>query len=297
MRRLQIGLAALVLVSALLAAPVAATIPPDDSPDAMKAATRAYLAEVAPDLVAARVDLYRVVRDYALTRVVPPPAIADPALVLLQRRDGRWIAIGGPHTVFPDRQSRASAPDELFDTVTPFVGQLAEQMIAMETMPLLSHHSPLYSFSFPANAGVVTAGPAVSLVGPIVVGGAAPRNAYEIAIVVISPTVALPLDEWAYARVRATAAMRAREGVSWPEPDFFAASPVTDYYGATGVVLAHVDWPATDAIVRELYLAPVGGGVIVHLRIRLPAADDPHAPDALRALTILARTLSFPGSA
>ncbi len=100
---------------------VYAALAPDDTL-AMETAARQRVAQNAPGVAVERVELSRVVDDYAIATVYPERGVTDPAGVILKKQAGAWTAVAGPGTGFPPG-SRGGAPDELFDfgpvTATP----------------------------------------------------------------------------------------------------------------------------------------------------------------------------------
>ena len=122
--RLLLHLAALLLlVGGSLASPTAAAAAPArDDIAQMAAAARQRVAQVAPGVPLERVEVVRVVGDYAIVAVVPPAEVTDPAGVVLKLQLGTWTAVAGPGTAFPPG-SRGGAPDELFEFGPPTVAQ------------------------------------------------------------------------------------------------------------------------------------------------------------------------------
>jgi len=80
----------------------------------MEVAARQRVAQNAPGVAVERVEIVRVVDDYAMVAVYPAGGLTDPAGVILKRQDGTWTAVAGPGTAFPPGR-RGGAPDALFD--------------------------------------------------------------------------------------------------------------------------------------------------------------------------------------
>jgi hypothetical protein len=109
----------LVLVAVTLATlPTAQAATVADQPGQIEAAARQRVAQNAPGVALERVEVVRIVQDYALVAVYPAGGLTDPAGVILRRQDGTWTAVAGPGTAFPPG-SRAGAPDALFDFGPP----------------------------------------------------------------------------------------------------------------------------------------------------------------------------------
>ena len=90
----------------------AATTP--DETRQMETAARQRVARNAPGVPVERVEVVRVVQDYAMVAVYPAGGLTDPAGVILKRQDGAWTGVAGPGTAFPPGR-RGGAPDALFD--------------------------------------------------------------------------------------------------------------------------------------------------------------------------------------
>ena len=117
---LPLHAAILLLMVAITAVtlPTAQAAPAADERGQMEAAARQRVGQNAPGVAVERVEVVRVVQDYAMVAVFPAGGITDPAGVILKRQDGNWTAVAGPGTAFPPG-SRAGAPDALFDFGPP----------------------------------------------------------------------------------------------------------------------------------------------------------------------------------
>jgi hypothetical protein len=111
---LHVAILLLMVATTLGSLPTAEAATAADESREMELAARQRVAEKAPGVALERVEVVRVVQDYAMVAVIPAGGVTDPAGVILKRQGGNWTAVAGPGTAFPPG-SRAGAPDALFE--------------------------------------------------------------------------------------------------------------------------------------------------------------------------------------
>jgi hypothetical protein len=278
-------------------APVQAA-PADNTAASLKAAALDQAARLAPDVPVVSEEIARVVGDYAIVILYPPPGLTDPAMVILHSQDGVWTGIAGPGTAFPPGEDRGGAPDSLFDFTNAYVGAAGDDNLGK--VPLasrLTYQSSGFSFSYPNNA---TAGlqdgvgdGTAEILGPYLAGPPFQGYGYEVLVRDLGPVQDQPLDSWAYDALQQETAMRQAQGgpVSTYRPQ-----SVTYFHDGQNNVF-QVDYFGGDSTIREFYVQNSAGGSVLGISTRVyPEQNNPSAPLAERAITLLLRSLQIGGN-
>lgn len=291
-RRLVLAGAALLALAQPLALPrllPARAQPAPDSAAAMKTAAAARVQHYSRVPIV-RIDITRVVGDFATVRVYPPPNVTDPATVFLKRENSGWTAVAGPGTAFMLAEDVPGAPESLYPYQPDYAGQAGEAAIAaLPTGRATYDRAPLF-FQFPSDAQVGLDGDTIRLVGPYLTTPPFTGPAYEVSITPLGVSSNGPLDEWGYARMQQEIAQRQREGGPNTQPE--GAS----FYTAGNVDVWEIDWFGGDSQLRALYVTPKGGGPVYQINTRAyPVQNNPAAPQAQGAVALLLQTLRIDG--
>jgi len=257
--------------------------------DDAEALVATALARVAPDLPIEHVEIERIVGDYAVVRIYPRPGLTDPAAVILRRTDGTWQVVAGPGTAFPDV---AGLPDGLFDATNPYIDDDARANLARLAVRRGTFDRDTVGFQYPELDMIErdeTATNAVRVVGPRLTQPPFIGPAYEFDVAPIGLIPDRPLDRWGFDRMREEIAQReATNGVGGPNTQPLGAR----YFHTETSAVFQIDWFAGDSTIREFFVVAVGGGPVIQVTARVyPVQNNPAAPAAETALTLLLQTL------
>lgn len=270
---------------------LAPAAPPPGGATLLQATAERVRQTTGPDFPITRIELVRVVGDYAVTRVYPRFGATDPALVILRLESGAWQPVAGPGTAFPDVPG---LPSDLLDFTNPYTGDLAQGSINLLPSGRLTYQRDGVSFQYPDGADVTSLSSGnpgdIAIAGPMQNTPPFTGPAYTITVRRLPTRPNEPLDVWAYDQVLLDTARRAAQGDLNPNP-----LSLTYFHTPTNDVL-QVDRFAGDSTQRDFYVAPTGGGPALLISTRVyPIENNPAAPLAQIALTLLLQTLHIDG--
>ncbi|GIW11309.1 MAG: hypothetical protein KatS3mg061_2366 [Dehalococcoidia bacterium] len=220
-----------------------------------------------------RVDIARVIGNWALVRLYPRPGQTDPALVIVQRKGGVWNAVAGPGTAFPpDLSLPEQWPAELFGGSGLYGGTtiFPEQVSPGAVRHWIAEGTNV-AFRFPFEASARLEGGRIVIAGP----AAAP---YQIVLAPLAENVGPALDEWAFDRMQAQ-----------PNP----ASLSAEYFPAATTNIFLIEAAQGATLTREYLVAPKRGGTAwsVQATIARPQPERTSLPPAELALSLILQTL------
>ncbi|GIW05521.1 MAG: hypothetical protein KatS3mg060_0326 [Dehalococcoidia bacterium] len=275
-RLLRTSLLAALLLTLL---PHAHAAPPAQSAQQLKQAALDRLRESGASLVPVRVDITRVLGNWALVRFFPKPGITDPSTVILQRKNGVWNAVAGPGTAFPpDLSLPEQWPEEIF-SVSGLYGSPAIQ--PEQVSPGAVRHwiaeGTNVAFRFPLDASATVQGGSIVVAGP-------PTATYQITLTPLTAIVGPALDEWAFDEMQTLS-----------NPATLAA----EYFQSPTANIFLIEDASGQSISRTYFVAPKLGGQVWSVRVTLPRLAPNRAvlTPAELALTLILQTLLIgPGS-
>lgn len=286
--------AAVLAAIALLALPVLAAAQAQIDllePLSIKGAAKIAYTTANPGTDPERIVISRAVRDFVAVDVYPQSA-GTPTTVVVQGSGPNWSAVAGPATSFPQGQ-RGGAPDDLFDYQNPYLWQTAESAISPIADQAPRYDAGFATFAHTADATVQRADAnTVTITGPESTDPIFQGPIYDITVRATGEKILGPMDEWGYAKMRQTIAQR--EAESGPGgPGTQPARAI--YFQLPNANVFQIDWVGGDSYVRDFWIGPPGGGVATFATTRVyPVENNPGAPTAQTAVTLLLYTLQFP---
>jgi hypothetical protein len=264
----------LILTALLIAlVPSVEATPPVQSAQQLKQAAIARLRDSGATLSPVRVEISRVLGNWALVRLYPKPGLTDPATVILQRKNGVWNAVAGPGTAFPpDLSLPEQWPEDIFASSGLYGGSniLPEQVSPGAVRHWIAEGTNV-AFRFPFEASAAVQGGSIVVSGP-------PTATYQIALTPLNVTVGTALDDWAFDRMQTLPSPAALSGEYFPSPT------------ANIFLVEEVSGPN---ISREYFVAPKLGGQVWSLQVTLPRPAPNRAvlPPADLAVSLILQTL------
>jgi hypothetical protein len=133
---------------------------------------------------------------------------------------------------------------------------------------------------------------ALQVVGPKSQDGSSDPD-YMFAITLLGVNVSIPMDEWGFDRM--SGELAARQAQSDSATGYLLVGAGSFHTGAGDVF--QIDWFGAGALLRELDVAPKGGGPVVEVDARLPTdTGNPSQSPAGVAMTLLLHTLRSGGT-
>ncbi|MFN8533386.1 MAG: hypothetical protein U0556_07545 [Dehalococcoidia bacterium] len=263
----------------LLLLPVARAAPPAQSAQQLKQAALTRLRESGASPQPVRIDIARVIGNWAIARMYPKPGITDPALVILQRKGGVWNAVAGPGTAFPpDLSLPEQWPEEIFSTTGLYGGpNIAPELVSPGAVRHWIAEGTNVAFRFPLEASAAVRNNTIVVSGP-------PTATYQILMTPLTATVGAALDEWGFDRMQ-----------TLPNP----ASLSGEYFQSPTANIFLVEAADGQSVIRDYLVAPKLGGQVWSVRLTTPRPNPSRAslpPADLAASLILQTLLIGPGS-